>query len=71
MIVATFPGMIHRGYPMLGMAIAFGGALVAFALSPIYALSVALLFLLRHTRNPIQRLAMVPIWCRWIRWNRY
>lgn len=45
MIVATFPGMIHRGYPMLGMAIAFGGALVAFALSPIYALSVALLFL--------------------------
>jgi MFS family permease len=45
MLVATFPGMIHRGYPMLVAGAAFGGALVGFALSPVYGLSVALLFL--------------------------
>jgi MFS family permease len=49
MLVATFPGMIHRGYPMLAMAVAFGGALVAFALSPVFALSVVLLFVTGFT----------------------
>lgn len=44
LLVATFSGMTHRGFPQLLAGIAFGGGLVAFALSPVYLLSVALLF---------------------------
>jgi len=44
LLVATFSGMMHRGYPQLLAGIAFGVGLVAFALSPVYLLSVALLF---------------------------
>jgi MFS family permease len=56
MLVATFPGMIHRGYPMMGMGAAFGVALVAFALSPVYALSVALLFVTGFTSQAFSTL---------------
>lgn len=52
MLVATFPGMIHRGYPMMAM----GAALVAFALSPVYALSVALLFVTGFTSQAFSTL---------------
>ncbi|MDA1036220.1 MAG: MFS transporter, partial [Chloroflexi bacterium] len=45
MLVATFSDMVHKGYPQLLTGIAFGVALVAFALSPVYLLSLALLFL--------------------------
>ncbi|MDA1036218.1 MAG: MFS transporter [Chloroflexi bacterium] len=44
LLVATFSGMMHRGFPQLLAGIAFGIGLVAFALSPVYLLSVALLF---------------------------
>jgi len=56
MLVATFPGMIHRGYPMLVAGVAFGGALVGFALSPVYALSVILLFLTGFTSQAFSTL---------------
>ena len=45
MFVATFPDMVHKGYPQLLTGIAFGVALVGFALSPLYWLSLGLLFL--------------------------
>jgi hypothetical protein len=48
--------MIHRGYPMMGMGAAFGVALVAFALSPVYALSVALLFVTGFTSQAFSTL---------------
>ena len=44
LVVASFSGLVRKGFPQLLMGIVFGLALVAFALSPFYLLAVALLF---------------------------
>jgi MFS family permease len=49
LVVASFAGLSQRGYPQLLAGIAFGVGLVAFALSPIYWLSLPLLFVTGFT----------------------
>jgi MFS family permease len=44
LMVASFSGLVRKGFPQLLMGIVFGLGLVAFALSPFYLLAVALLF---------------------------
>jgi MFS family permease len=43
MLIASFPVLVHKGYPQLFAGIAFGIGLVAFALSSVYLLSLGLL----------------------------
>ncbi len=49
LVVASFTRLTTRGYPQMLVGIAFGLMLVAFALSPIYLLSLGLLFMTGFT----------------------